>query len=398
MPLDAALLAPSDDVATALVDLPAGTSVRVSAGTVVRDVRLVERIPLGHKFAVRDVDAGLRIRKYGECIGRLTADVPAGGWVHEHNLATAARRDEHQERAWSEPHTADVQVLGEGRTNVGECPLYDERSHRLYWIDVRDTPAIHALDLASGSQRDWPLREDIGAIALTRARRLLAALRSGFAYFDPDSGAFAPIVDPEAHLPHTRMNDGRCDPSGRFWCGSMNPESGRAEGSLYVLDESLQCRRVNGMYFTPNGITWSLDGRTMLCADTRRAMIYAFDFDVQSGTLGERRDFADLGALPGGPDGATLDRDGYLWSAHVDGACLIRYDPRGRIDRVVRLPVTRPTACAFGGDDYRTLYVTTSTRTLSAAQLAHEPLAGRVLALDVGIGGFSPVRFAGRDA
>lgn len=398
MPLEAALLKPNDDVATALVDLAAGARVRVASGEVVRDVALVDAIATGHKFAVRDLSAGLRVRKYGECIGRLSRDVAAGAHVHDHNLETSARRDPGDESAWTRQQALPARPLGTARTSVGECPLFDARSNRLWWIDVRQTPAIHALDLASGDERRWPLEEDIGAIALTGGTRLLAALRSGFAYFEPDDGRFTPLVDPEGDLPHNRMNDGRCDRAGRFWCGSMNPDSGRAEGSLYVLDAALRCHRVQGGYFTPNGIAWSLDDRTMYIADTRRGRIDAFDYDADAGEIGARRTFADLGALPGGPDGACVDAEGLLWSAQFDGGCLIRYDAQGRMERVVRLPVTKPTSCAFGGRDYRELFVTTATRGMSASQLAAEPLAGRVLVLDVGVAGLPPVPFAGRDA
>lgn len=394
MQLDAALLHPMDDVATALFDLAPGTSVRVSNGTVERDVSLVERIATGHKFAVRDLGAGLRIRKYGEIIGRLRTDVRAGAWVHDHNLETASRRDPGHERAWSNPLDAPVAALGKACTTVGECPVYDERIDRLYWIDVRETPAIHAIDLRTGDEHHWPMAEDIGSIALTTRSDLVAGLRSGFFFFDPGTGTLTPIVDPEPDKPHNRANDGKCDPSGRFWCSTMNPESGLAEGALYVLEGDLHCTRMHGDYFTPNGLAWSLDGSTMYFADTRRGTIYAFAFDAASGTLGERRVLVDLGGVPGGPDGATIDADGGLWSAQVDGGCLIRYDAQGRMERVVRLPVSRPTACAFGGADYRKLFVTTSTRTLGDAQRRAEPLAGRLLVLDVGFSGLPPVPFA----
>jgi len=393
MPLDAALLKANDDVATAFADLAAGRVVRVSQGTVAREVRLAEAIPAGHKFAVRDLGEGLRIRKYGEFIGRLTADVKAGAWVHEHNLATSASHDPAHERAWCAPVSVPVRALGEARTHVGETPVYDAQADRLYWIDVRETPAIHALDLASGREKRWPMGEDIGSIAPAAGGTLVAGLRSGFAFFDPASGKMTPIADPEPGLPGNRLNDGKCDPAGRFWCCSMNPESGTADGSLYVLERDLRWRKLHGGYFTPNGLAWSRDGTTMYFADTRRGLVYAFPFDVRTGAIGERRVFADVGALPGGPDGATVDEEDHLWSAQVDGACLIRYAPDGRMDRVVRLPVSRPASCAFGGPGYRQLYVTTATRGLDEAQRRAEPLAGRVLVLDVGVGGSAPVAF-----
>lgn len=395
---NARLLHPNDDVATALRDIPAGAQIVVMQAAVVRKVALVDAVGAGHKFAVRALSAGLRIRKYGEFIGRLTRDVATGEWVHDHNLATSARHDSRHEAAWYAQADApgDIVALGEPRCSVGESPVYDIDTQRLYWVDVRDTPAIHALTLDDGTARSWPMAEDVGSIVLAGRDRLLVGLRSGFAFFDCASGSLTPLVDPEPALPRNRLNDGKCDARGRFWCASMNPESGIAEGSLYVLDKDLTCRHVLDDWLTPNGITWSLDGATMFIADTRRGYISAFAFDVDSGTLGERRVFADLGAFPGGPDGATVDREGYLWSAQFDGGCLIRYAPDGTMDRVVRLPVSKPTSCTFGGAGYRQLFVTTATRGMHAESLRNEPMAGRILVLDVGVGGLPPVAFGAR--
>jgi sugar lactone lactonase YvrE len=394
-PLAARWLHASDDVATALADLPHGATVRVTNASAVREVTLRRDIPIGHKFAVRALAAGLRIRKYGEFIGRTTQPVGAGEWVHVHNLATSARHDVAHERAWYEGAEAPrgVRVVGSARCTVGENPLYDAARGRLYWIDVRESPAIHLLELGTQSQKTWPMREDIGSIALAGDDRLLLALRSGFAFFDCGTGAITPITDPEPDLPHNRLNDGKCDAAGRYWCGSMNPESGTADGSLYVLAPDLQCRKVLDDFVTPNGMTWSADGATMYVADTRRGFIAAFAFDAGTGTLGERRIFADLGAMPGGPDGATIDADGFLWSAQFDGGCLVRYAPDGAMDRVIRLPVTKPTSCAFGGAGYCELFVTTATRGLTEEGLRAEPLAGRVLVLDVGVAGMPPIPF-----
>jgi sugar lactone lactonase YvrE len=394
----ARLLRPLDDVATALADLSRGTVVRVSCGSTTRETMLADDIRIGHKFALHELAEGVRVRKYGEFIGRTTAPVAAGEWVHEHNLTTAARHDHDNPLDWYDKvEPANVlRVIGDGHCHVGENALYDEARGALWWIDVRETPAIHRMDLGPGTEQRWPLGEDIGSIALCGApggERLLAGLRSGFAFFDSASGAMTPIVDPEAHLPLNRMNDGRCDPAGRYWCGSMQPDSASAAGSLYVLDRDLQCRKVQGDLVVPNGIVWSLDGRTMYLADTRRGFIYAYDFDAESGTLGERRIFADLGATTGGPDGATLDAEGCLWSTQFGGGSLIRFSPQGMIDRIVRLPVARPTSCAFGGRDYRQLFVTSATRGMSDDELRAQPDAGRVLVLDVGVAGLPPVRF-----
>jgi hypothetical protein len=187
----AQLLRPVDDVATALVPLGKGTLVRMTSGSVMREVALQEDVAAGHKFAVRALAAGLRVRKYGEFIGRTTAPIAAGAWVHVHNLATSARHDGRHERVLheaDEPAQAPV-ALGGARCHVGENPLYDEARDRLFWIDVRETPAIHAITLSTGAEAAWPMREDIGSIALAGDDRLLVALRSGFAFFDCGSGA-----------------------------------------------------------------------------------------------------------------------------------------------------------------------------------------------------------------
>lgn len=392
---EAQWLQPLDDVATALRSLKAGSVVHLQASGSTCEVRLAEDIPAGHKFAVRLLGAGLRIRKYGEFIGRLTQDVAKGAHVHLHNLETCARKSAVDEPAWLDrlERSPRIETVGETRTFVGESPIWDEHTGRFYWIDVREKPAIFVLEPGAMRETVWPMAEDVGAVVLCEGGGVLAGLRSGFAWFDPETGRLDHFLDPEADMPDNRMNDGKCDRAGRFWCSSMNPESGIAEGSLYRLGPNLDCTRLFDGLFTPNGPTWSPDGRTFYLADTRQGLIFAFDCDPATGRLGERWIFADLGALPGGPDGAAIDAEGFLWSAQFGGGCLIRYAPDGVIDRVVQLPVSRPASVAFGGEDYRRLYVTTASRGMTMAQLDAEPLAGRVLTMDVGVAGLPPVRF-----
>ena len=384
-------LEPVDDVATALRDLRAGSTIGIAAHDATRRIRLREDIPAGHKFSVRPLAAGLRIRKYGEFIGRLNEEVGEGAWIHVHNLATCATgradcevRDE----------AADVlSVLGETRACVGESPVWDAETGRLYWVDVRERPSISMVEIQTLEQTTFPMTEEIGSIVLTQCGRLIAAMRSGLALFDPRTGALNPLHDPEPELSANRLNDGKCDAEGRLWFGSLNPDSSLAEGSLYILGTDLQCRLAMNDLVTPNGHAWSLDGRTMYLSDTRRGLIHAHDFDAGTGDFGPPRTFADLGHFPGGPDGATIDRKGFLWSAQFNGGCLVRFSPDGRMDRIVRLPVSKPTSCTFGGPDHDHLYVTSAARGMGQGRLAAEPLAGRVLVLDVGVGGFPPARF-----
>ena len=394
----AALLHAADDVATALADLPAGTIVRTGLGERVHEVRLVEGVAIGHKFALHDLAAGLRIRKYGEYIGRTTADVVRGAWVHVHNLATGAQRGGDDLFAWCEQAEApaNIRPIGPARTGSSSSPLWDAASNRLYWIDVHPSPAIHAIHLATGLSRHWPLHDAIGSIALaTGGNRLLAALDTGFAFVTLDAGTLVPLVAGPTR-PACRTTDAKCDPLGRLWCAGAEPESRVAAGEIHVLDGRGQHRRALDGFVAPGGLAWSLDGRTMYVADTRRGIIYAFAFDVATGTPGARRVFADVGALPGGPAGATVDAEDHLWSAQLDAGCVIRYDPNGRMDRVIRLPVTRPTACAFGGTGHGQLFVTSAAGNPAEGRRSAEPLAGQVLTLDVGVAGVAPVAFAAR--
>jgi len=395
MGIDALWPTPLDDVATAFVELKAGAEAHIATGGEAMTVRLAEDIPAGHKFSVKPLAKGLRVRKLGEFIGRMTHEVGEGKWIHTHNLETCAYRGQTSERLWTHGGEAPkiVDVIGERRCSVAESPVWDEKKGRLYWVDVRGEPAIFMVEPKTGRCMRWPMPEDIGGIVLTTGGRLVAAMQSGFKLFDPASGRLRPLLDPEPDRPGNRLNDAKCDLAGRLWSGSMNPGSGQAEGSLYVLDGTLKCRRAADGFVTPNGHAWSSDGSTMYLSDTRKGYIYAYPFDPETGTVGEARIFADFGSLPGGPDGATVDAEGYLWSAQFNGGCLIRLSPRGEVDRMIRLPVGKPTSCAFGGRDHAFLYVTTATRGLDAGGLAAEPDAGRILVLNVGVAGLPARRF-----
>ena len=275
---------------------------------------------------------------------------------------------------------------------LGECPIWDERSGLLWWVDGR-APAVKRLDPASGTPTVLPLPETVGSIAFRERGGLLAATKSGIHFFDPVAGTLAAAARPEYHLPDNRFNDGRCDRAGRFWAGTMSDVRREPCGSLYRLDANLECTRLRNSIIIPNGLAWSPDGRSMYFADTNRSTIWAWDYDPASGAASGERVFADTGA--GRPDGSCVDADGCLWNAEYGGWRLVRYSPAGKVDRVVELPVANPTCCCFGGGRFDVLYVTTARQRLGAADLAAQPLAGSVLALRTGSQGLPESRFAG---
>jgi L-arabinonolactonase len=285
-----------------------------------------------------------------------------------------------------------VEVAARGADRLGECPLWDEREKMLWWVDSR-WPAVKRLDPASGAVMMLVLPEVIGSIAFREKGGLLAATKSGLHFLDPASGALEARANPEAHLPENRFNDGRCDRQGRFWAGTMCDVRRDPTGSLYRFDAELTCTRLRNGIIIPNSLAFSPDGRTMYFADTNRHTIWAYDYDPASGAAANERVFADTGA--GRPDGSCVDADGCLWNAEYGAWRLVRYTPAGKVDRVIEVPIANPTCCVFGGEDLGTLYVTTATQRLTPEELAKQPLAGSLLALQAGVRGLPEGRFAG---
>ncbi len=269
---------------------------------------------------------------------------------------------------------------------LGECPLWDERLQCLWWVDIR-APALRRWDPAQPEDRalqTWPLPELVGSIALTEQDgRLLVALRSRLAVFDSASGLFETIVEPRLPDPEHRFNDGRCDRQGRFWVGTMHHLTRAPEGSLFRLDERGFNEVVAGNLAIPNSMAFSPDGRTMYFADSLQHRIDAFDYDPASGQRGAARALAAI-EPPAFPDGACVDAEGCLWSAQFHNARLVRYTPDGRVDRLLSIPMRRPTCCTFGGPDFGTLYVTGVSHSASEAERAADPLAGALIAFDIG--------------
>lgn len=277
---------------------------------------------------------------------------------------------------------------------LGEVPVWDVAEAALYWVDI-EAGLLQRLDPRDGAVRRWTLPERVCAVAPRQRGGLLLALASGFAFFDPETGTLDRLAAPEAHLPTNRMNDGKCDRRGRFWAGTMNDGLRGSTGALYRLDPDLACHRMERGIGISNSLAWSPDDRVFYFADSLRRTIFAYDFDVDAGRIANRRIFTDCADQPGTPDGSTVDAEGYLWNAQWDGWRLVRYAPDGRVDRVVPLPVQKPTSCMFGGADLATLYVTSAVWDLSSAERERQPLAGGLLALDVGVRGLPETRFAG---
>ena len=287
---------------------------------------------------------------------------------------------------------ASVQRLGTSTDILGECPVWSAAQQALFWVDVR-RPSLQRRESATGRLTVWPMPDLIGSFALQPDGQVIIALRHGIVRFDLDRKVIEMLAEP--HNQSTmRFNDGKCDRQGRFWAGSMDDVGRGPVGTLYRLDAH-GCTPVVLGISVPNSLCWSPDGQTMYFADGQEPVIWAFPFDTRSGTVGPRRRFAHLAPGTGIPDGATVDAEGFLWSAQYGGSCITRYRPDGVVDRVIPLPITQPTSCAFGGPNLDTLFITTASQRLSPEELAAQGWAGALLAIQPGVCGLPEPDYTG---
>ena len=284
----------------------------------------------------------------------------------------------------------------DSRHELGECVLWCERSRRLLWTDI-PASTLWSHSPATGKSASWPMPERLCCLALTGSDdRLLLGLASGLAFFTFSTGAIKRIVDVEAGIPATRLNDGRCDRQGRFVFGMFNqadhPKS--ALGSFYRLNLDLSLERLPlGKAAIANSICFSPDGRRMYFADSMDQEIRVCDYNPCSGEVGAPRSFVPAGAAPGVPDGACIDAQGYLWSARWGAGQVLRFAPDGRLERVLHLDALQPTCPAFGGSDMSTLYVTSAHLGMRADDRAAAPLSGAVFSQAMDLRGLPESRF-----
>lgn len=277
---------------------------------------------------------------------------------------------------------------------LGESPLWDAASGTIFWVDILQGE-IHAWEGLAQNHRTWKMEQPIGAIALCTSGRLVGALQQGFFYINKDNGQLDFIANPETHLPGNRFNDGKCDPAGRFWAGTMSTTGVSGAGSLYTLEPHGSCSRKVSDVSVSNGMAWSPDASQFYFIDTPTRVVVAYDFDAESGAISNKRIVVRIPENMGKPDGMTIDEEGMLWIALWGGGEVTRWDPAtGRLLHQFLLPVTHVSSCTFGGDDLNDLYVTTARVGLNEQALAEQPLAGALFVLkNCGFRGLPANRF-----
>ncbi len=280
------------------------------------------------------------------------------------------------------------------RALLGEGPVWDVATQKLFWIDGLGRK-LFCQDAAGAPLHQWDMPKAPGSFALRQGGGMLMAYRNGLALIDPFAGTFEDIAAPGLEFGKERFNDGKCDRQGRFWAGTFDKNLRDPVGSLFRIDADLSVHRMDQGITLSNGIAWSPDNRTMYYCDSTPAVVRAYDFDLAAGAVNNRRVFADFGPRKGRPDGCTIDAEGCLWVVEVEGSRVVRFHPDGHEMGTALLPVTKPTSVMFGGAGLRTLYVTSMQMGLAPEELAHQPQAGCLFALDVGVAGLPEPRFAG---
>ncbi|PJJ59756.1 SMP-30/gluconolactonase/LRE family protein [Hymenobacter chitinivorans] len=276
-----------------------------------------------------------------------------------------------------------VRVVLPAQAQLGEGALWNPLDQRLYWVDI-EGQALHIFDPATGLDRQLPTHSRVGTVVPAGPDSVLVALQNGIHRLNTVTGEMTCLVDP-LHDPKLRFNDGKCDPAGRFWVGTLDRSSRPHHATLYRLDPDGSLHTMLTGVTISNGLVWTPDRRTMYYVDTPTQTVQAFDYDHATGAITNGRVAVRIPDAEGSPDGMTLDADGHLWIALWGGAQVGCYDPAtGHKLGAVPVPALHTSSCAFGGPELKTLFITSARQDLTPAQLAQYPLSGNIFATEPG--------------
>jgi sugar lactone lactonase YvrE len=290
-----------------------------------------------------------------------------------------------------------AELVLDAKARLGEGAVWDAERARLYWVDIEGYE-VHVFDPATGRDRSFAVGDYVGTVVPRARGGVVLALGRSFAALDLDTRELTVLAEPEAEkVRHgNRFNDGKCDPQGRFWAGTMALSEAAAAGGLYRLDADRRVHRMVDGVSISNGIAWNAAADRMYYIDSPTREVAEFDYDDATGAISNRRVAVRFPEGHGWPDGMAIDAEGMLWIAEWEGGCVSRWDPaRGKLLRRIQLPVSRVTSCAFGGNALDELYVTSAWTRLDDSQRKAQPLAGGLFRLRPAVGGVPAFAFAG---
>lgn len=291
----------------------------------------------------------------------------------------------------------EAELVLDLRADLAEAPLWHATRRTLCFVDIVGRRFYEYDPSGNAAPRCRLAPESIGCIVPREGGGFLAALNSGLWSLGEDQDDFTPFSTPAGHdSTRCRFNDGKCDPQGRLWAGTMSLTDEAEAGALYCFPPGKAPRQVLARVSVSNGLAWSRDSRTFYYIDSRTRRLDAFAFEPETGALSGRRTVIDFSATGHVPDGCTIDAEGMLWVAQWRGACVTRWNPStGQALARVAVPAPHVTSCTFGGPDYRILYITTARRGLTPEQLAAFPHSGGIFACEPGVNGLPPDVYRG---
>lgn len=273
-----------------------------------------------------------------------------------------------------------IEVVSTIISELGEGPVWDSQRNEIYWVDISGGK-IHSYSLENNKSKTFSVLGKIGCVALCESSHLIIATNSIIALLDRKTGIIKPLAQPEKYLLNNRFNDGKCDPMGRFWAGTMSLTEEPDAGSVYVFDNKTIEKKIENTTIS-NGMAWSFDHKTFYYIDTPTFEVAAYEYEKVTGNISNRKVVIKIPEDEGYPDGMTIDNEGMLWIAHWDGWKITRWNPNtGEKLQHIKLPASKITSCTFGGADLSDLYITSAKIGLSDEELKEQPLAGSLFVI-----------------
>ena len=295
-----------------------------------------------------------------------------------------------------------AELYNDCKNLLGEGITWSADQENLYWLDIVIPSKLFQLHLPTNKLSTFIMPEMISSISIRSKKDLIIASQYGVYNYNLTSNNFTRLIETEPLLKFNRSNDGASDIKGRFWFGTMQnnlDEEGqdipitKNSGSLYRLNTDLTLDKIESNLGIPNTFIWNPDNTKFYFTDSMEGIIYSYDFNEKSGEITNKTNFATFNR--GVPDGSTMDNEGFVWNCRWGGSCVVRFDPLGRVDRVLEVPVENVTNCVFGGKDLKTLFITTARQGLSKEYIKKNPYAGSIFAIDLSIKGIEDNNFLG---
>lgn len=287
----------------------------------------------------------------------------------------------------SAPKSSEVELVIDSKSELGEGAIWNDRTGELMWVNIKGK-ILNFYNPASGLNKEMLTGQMVGTVVPAESGQVLVALQNGIYSLDPETGTKKLLADPEADKPDNRFNDGKCDPAGRLWAGTMSLVGAKQAGALYRFDPDTSVHKMVDGVGTSNGIVWSADKTKMYYIDTPTRQVMGYDYDNETGAISHPKVAVEIPEGAGYPDGMTIDEEDHLWVALWGGSAVACFNPEnGELIRKIEVPAKNVTSCAFGGNDLGTLYITTARESTSDEDLQKFPHAGGVFKIRPGVKG-----------